>query len=158
MYEKSYYVIKQGFLYFYKIFLEARISGMFLCQVTSINEHREQIWKICLCWKCLQLYLSIIFSWKSGDSEFLWWVTFLRNSISQLMYKQFTWNKIKNRTLKEYLSMDKKWTFHLILKYLYQLLFWYCALLVKFLRNSIYQRLYEWFTWNQKFIGLWRSI
>ena len=29
----------------------------------------------------------------------------------------------------EYLSVDKKWTFSLILKYLYQLLFWYCALL-----------------------------
>ena len=29
----------------------------------------------------------------------------------------------------EYLSVDKKWTFSLILKYFYQLLFWYCALL-----------------------------
>ena len=29
----------------------------------------------------------------------------------------------------EYLSVDKKWTFSLILKYFYQLLFWYCVLL-----------------------------
>ena len=60
---------------------------LFVYVIMPGYEHKKlskQLRKICLRWKCWQLYLSINIPWKSGDSEFSWIYKGLFNSMNKL--------------------------------------------------------------------------